>query len=91
MPVPSKLLATHLYLAFVGVQRRYERPLAGVREQTKAERAMQHFQSRLEREGTQCVRYAYSSDDLLWPVRSDEELSRSNGPSPAALLASYVV
>jgi hypothetical protein len=30
---------------------------------------MQHFQSRLERQGSQCVRYAYSSDDFIWPVR----------------------
>lgn len=51
------------------MRNRYERPLAGAREQTKDERAMQHFQSRLERQGSQCVRYAYSSEDMLWPVR----------------------
>jgi hypothetical protein len=55
--------------AFLTEIHRYERPLAGAREQTKDERAMQHFQSRLERQGSQCVRYAYSSDDFIWPVR----------------------
>lgn len=46
----------------------YERPLVGGREQSKDDRAMQHFQTRLERLGTQCVRYAWSSDELLWPA-----------------------